>query len=221
MDKVALLIEEKKSREAMELLTALEQREEADDSFRRNVYMQRAHIYTLEDDITSAISSLEQAKELSGKAGEFDTEIFFLLTSCHLSLKEYDKVLEYARLLLEKAPEGYSKEVARYFEPFALKMLGRTEESIPLYQEAIREYRNQSLEAPGNMDAYLLRAMCLRDIEQYEKALELIDYVISLQSDRGEPRLVRITILDALGRNEEAEEEAKLVNAMMPKELRS
>ena len=102
-----------------------------------------------------------------------------------------------------------------------MKMLGRTEESIPLYQEAIREYRNQSLEAPGNMDAYLLRAMCLRDIEQYEKALELIDYVISLQSDRGEPRLVRITILDALGRNEEAEEEAKLVNAMMPKELRS
>lgn len=220
MDKVMLLIGQKKRQEAMDLLTALENREESDDSFRRRVYMERAQIYATEGDIQSAIASLERARDLSAKTEEFDSEVAFLLANCHLGVQEYDKVLEYARLLLEKAPEGYSKEAARYFEPLALKMLGKMDEALPLYQEAIREYRNQSLDAPGNMDTYLLRVMCLRDIEQYEKALELIDYVITLQSERAEPRLVRVTILEALGRKEEAEEEGKKVKAMLPEELR-
>lgn len=221
IDKVMLLIEQKKRQEALDILTDLENWEEADDSVRRRVYMERAQIYATESDIKSAIASLEQAKKLAEKEDEFDTEIIFLLANCHLGIEEYDKVLEYARQLLEKAPEGYCRETARYFEPLALKMLDKMDEALPLYQEAIREYRNQSLNAPGNLDMYLLRTMCLRDIGQYDKALELIDYVISLQTDRAEPRLVRVTILEALGRKDEAEKEVKTINSMLPEELRS
>jgi tetratricopeptide (TPR) repeat protein len=220
IDKVSLLIEQKKIDEALSALTALENAEETDDAVRRRIYMERAQICATQEDVKAAIAALEQAKALSEKAGEFDSEIVFLLANCHLSAEEYDKVLGYARQLLEKADDGYSKETARYFEPFALKMLGRMEEALPLYSEAIDEYRNQSLAAPGNLDAYLLRVMCLRDIEQYDKALELIDYVIELQSERAEPRLLRVTILESLGRSDEAAEETKKVNALIPAEMR-
>lgn len=220
IDKVTLLIEQKKVDEALTALTALENAEETDDAVRRRIYMERAQIYAAREDIKAAIAALEQAKALSDKAEKFDSEVVFLLANCHLGAEEYDKVLLYARQLLEKSDDSYYKQTARYFEPLALKMSGKTDEALPLYKDAINEFRNQSLSAPGNLDAYLLRIMCLRDIGQYDKALELVDYVITLKPEHAEPRLLRITILEALGRTDEAAEETKTVNAMLPEELR-
>lgn len=220
IDKVSLLIEQGDIEEALAVLDKLEKAEETDDSVRRRIYMERAQIYADRDNVVGAIIALEQAKSLSEKAGEFDSEVIFLLANCHLSTEEYEKVLDYARQLLANAEEGYCKETARYFEPLALKLLGREEEAILLYKDAVNEYRNQSLASPGNMDAYLLRIMCLRDMEQYDKALELIDYVTALQPERAEPRILRITILEAVGRKEEAVEETKVINAMLPEKLR-
>ncbi|MDR1320317.1 MAG: tetratricopeptide repeat protein [Gracilibacteraceae bacterium] len=220
IDKASLLIEQKKIDDALAILTALENAEETDDVVRRRIYMERARIYAGNNDVRSAISALEQAKVLSENAGEFDAEIIFLLTNCHLGAEEYDKVLTYARQLLEKVDTGYTKETARYFEPLALKMLDRMDEALPLYKDAINEFRNQALAAPGNLDAYLLRIMCLRDIEQYDQALELADYVIALQPERAEPRLLRVTVLEALGRADAALAETKVVNEMLPEELR-
>lgn len=220
LDKVSLYIEQKKIPDALALLTELENAEETDDAVRRKIYMERAQIAASADDVQTAITALEQAKALSEKAGEFDSEVIFLLANCHLSTEEYEKVLAYARELLEKSEDGYSRETARYYIPLALKMSGRRDEALPLYKDAINEFRNQSLASPGNLDAYLLRTMCLRDMEQYDKALELIDYVITLQPERAEPRLLRVTILEALGRSDEALEETRTVNAMLPDELR-
>jgi tetratricopeptide (TPR) repeat protein len=220
LDRVSLLLAQKKRDDALAALTALENAEETGDATRRRVYMERAQIYAAADDITSTIAALQKAKSFSDKADAFDAEVVFLLANCYLSAEEYDKVLDCARQLLAKADDGYSKETARYFEPLALKMLGRMDEAAPLYQDAINEFRNQALAVPGNLDAYLLRVMCLRDVEQYDKALELIDYVIALQPDRAEPRLLRVTVLEALGRGGEAAEESKAVNAMLPEGLR-
>lgn len=220
LDKVSLFIAQEKVDEAFEILDQLEQDEETDDSVRRKIYMERAQIQAQKDGVNAAIAALEQAHALSEKAGGFDSEVMFLLANCYLSAEKHEKVLDCARQLLAKAEDGYLKETARYYEPLALKMLGRQDEAMPLYQNAIREFRNQSLAAPGNLDAYMLRIMCLRDIEQYEKALELVDYVIAIQPERAEPRLLRVTILEALGRQDEAEDEAKTVDGMLPKELR-
>ena len=218
IDKVALLNEQKKTDEAMALLTELENAEDTDDETRRRVYMERAQIHAANEDVKSAIAALEKAKALTEKAGAFDTEAVFLLANCHLSAEEYDKVLLYARQLLEKSEDDYYKYTARYYEPLALNKLGRMTEALPLYNSAIDEYRNQSLASPGNLDAYLFRIMCLRDIGQNEKAMELADYIVTLQPERAEPRLLRVTVLEAMGRTEEAAEEIKKMNATLPED---
>ena len=220
LDKASLHIEKKEFSETLEMLTGIEAANASEDEVLRKVYMLRAQVYAAREDVKSAIDSLEKAKAITEAAGEFDSEVVFLLSNCHLATEEYEKVLIYARQLLEKADDGYNKETARYFEPLALKMLGLMDEALPLYDDAISEYRNQSLATPGNLDAYLLRTMCLRDIEQYDKALELIDYVITLQPERAEPRMLRVAILEALGRNDEAVEETKTANTLLPEELR-
>lgn len=220
LDKVSLRIAQNRMDEALEILSELETAEDADDGLRRRIYMERAQISANMEDVDGAIAALEQARALSEKNGVFDTEVMFLLASCHLSQERYEELLADARQILASGDDGYNKETARYFEPLALKMLGRDDEAVPIYKEAIEEFRRQSLDSPGNLDAYLLRAMCLRDIKQYEKALELINYVVALQPDRAEPLLMKVSILEALGRTEEAEKEGRILNEMLPEELR-
>lgn len=220
MDQVALRIEQKRADDALQILSDLEKREDTDDSVRRRIFMGRAQIYANREDIDRAVAELEQAEQLADKIGQFDTEVVFLLANCHLSQEKYDVLLDDAQKILNSGEDGYNKETARYFEPLALKMLGRMDEAMPKYKDAIDEYRRQSLETPGHLDAYLLRAMCLRDIGQYEKALELIDYVITLQSDRPEPRIMKVSLLESLGRTDEVKEEEQTLNALLPEELR-
>jgi tetratricopeptide (TPR) repeat protein len=220
LDRVTLLIEKNKIDEAFALLDELENHKTADDSIRRRICMERAQIHATRNDVEAAILELERANGLGIADSEFDSEVVFLLANCYLTVKMYDKLLDCSIPLFEKSSDDYIKQTARYYRPFSLKMLGRTDEALPLYTEAINEYRNLSLASPGNLDAYLLRVMCLRDIEQYDKALELIDYVLALKPEQPEPRMLRITLLESLGRQEEAQKETVIVNEMLPKELR-
>jgi tetratricopeptide (TPR) repeat protein len=220
LDRSTLLIEQNKIEEALEWLKTLEAKEDTESWVLRRIYMDRAQIYSENEDINSAIVELEKAKALSEKINEFDEEIQFLLCSCFLAAEDFEKLLVYSRVMLEKAEDGYQKESVRYYEPLALKMLDRMDEALPLYNEAISEYRNQSLARPGDMDSYMFRVMCLRDIEQYEKALELVDYVVTLQPELGEVRMLRAAVLESMGRTEESEKEAKEAVSMLPENLR-
>ena len=220
LNRATLHIEMQEFDEALALLETLENAEGTDDPMRRRILLDRAQIYAAKGNVMSAISELEKARALSDKYEGFDTEVMYLLCNSYLATEDYSKVLDYARQMLENAEDGYQKESARYYVPFSLKMQGRMDEALPLYLEAINEYRNQSLSSPGNLDACLFRVMCLRDIDQAEKALELIDYVITLQPEMGETRLLRAAILETLGRACEAEEEAKKANTLLPADMR-
>jgi tetratricopeptide (TPR) repeat protein len=179
--------------------------------------MDRAQILAMKEDIPATIAELEKANALTN---EFDTEVVFLLANCHMTAGNYEKLLEYSRQIIEKSESPFYQLTARYYVPMALKMLNRMDEARPLYDEAITEFRNQALASPGNLDAYMLRVMCLRDLEQFDKALELIDYVVTLQPNSVEARMLRVTLLESLGRNDEAQEETKTVNTMLPEEMR-
>lgn len=220
LDRVSLRIAQKRTDEAMEILTNLEKETATDDGLLRRVYMEEAQVYANSDDIDHAVSALERARAVSEKNDIFDTEVVFLLASCHLTQEKYQELLLDARQILDKGEDGYNKETARYYEPLALKMLGKKEEAKVKYEEALNEFRRKSLETPGNLDSYLLRVLCLRDMEQYEKALELVSYVIHLQPKRAEPLMLKVSLLEALGRTKEATEAKKVLEGLMPDELK-
>ena len=217
LDKASLFVAQNKIEEALSVLANLEQQSDIENTTRRQIHMDRAQILAIKEDVTATIVELDKANAL---IDEFDTEVVFLLANCHMTQGDYGKVLEYSRQIVEKSDAPFYQITARYYVPLALKMLNRMDEARPLYEEAISEFRNMTLSSPGNLDAYMLRIMCLRDLEQYEKALELTDYVITLQSDSPEPRMIRVALLEALGKDEEAKEEAKIANEMLPEDLR-
>ncbi|MCL2391604.1 MAG: tetratricopeptide repeat protein [Oscillospiraceae bacterium] len=220
LDKVTLLIELKKNDEASTLLNEVERIGNLTDSALRNIYLVRARIHTMCEDVNSAISELNKADVLTRKNGTPDSEVLFLMSHCYLAAEDFEKLLECSREIINNSENEYFTNAARYYEPLALKRLGRMDEAFPIFQEAISEFRNQALATPGNLDAYLLRCLCLKDSNQCDHALELIDYVITLTPENPEPRMIRAAILEELGRLDEAKTETKIANTMLPEELR-
>lgn len=182
-DRIALLVAEGKNDEAMTKLNAIDEDSLDDTESKRKLHMQKAQITAYKGDVAETIAELEKAKTIFEVNGGFDFENTLLLTSCYTKTEDYEMVLKYSRAILAVPDDNSAKDTARYYEPYALKMLGLMEEALPLYKEAIEAYRNDSLAHPGFLDPYIMRSLCLKDIGEYDKAVELMDYVLKLKPD--------------------------------------
>ncbi len=206
LDRVTLLLAENKRDEALEIIGSFDKKALSGDVLKR-IYIIKAQIYAEDNDVDNAIRTLEELRSRQSEEDNYDAETVFILANCYLNTGKYEDVLSCAKELINTSDNDYIRETARYLEPLALKMLGRKEEAEEKYKEAIDEYRRQALERPGNMDAYLLRAMCLKDIGQYEKALELAEYVADLQPNSSEAKALK----DSLNKTVSGSDAAKTV----------
>ena len=80
-------------------------------------------------------------------------------------------------------------------------------------------YRLITLKDPGAIDVYLYRAMCLKDLEEYDKALEMLDFILGLNTEIAEVHLLKAEIYKTLGRNAQSDEQLQKAYALKP-ELR-
>ena len=84
---------------------------------------------------------------------------------------------------------------------------GGNKEYEKLFQSAVKYYRNISIKDPSRVDAYLFRAMCYREIKEFEKALESINYVLLLQPDNAQLHQIKGNLLHDQGKIQEAQKE--------------
>jgi tetratricopeptide (TPR) repeat protein len=194
-DSIALLIAENKREEALAALNTLNESDMTEKSDKRRLHMQKAELYAYADNLNGVIDELQKAKAITEADGTFDAECSLLLIDCFTKTEDYDQVLKNARDILANSDDISTKGSAMYFEPFALKKMGNEAEALPLYRAAIDEYRNVGLSYPGYLDPYVMRAMCHKDLGEYEKATELIDYVLSLKPDLTAAKALREVIV--------------------------
>jgi tetratricopeptide (TPR) repeat protein len=201
-DRIALLIAENKSSEALSLLDSIDESSIEDISDKRRLHLQKAQLLAYGNDLPGVICEFKKAKDIFETDGRFDAECTLLLIDCYVKAEDYSQVLAYSRDILASTEDKNEKASARYFEPYALKMLGRMDEALPLYKSAIDEYRNEGLSHPGYLDPYIMRAMCHKDIGEYEKAIELTNYVLSLKPDFPAAKVLQKSIADEYGKSE-------------------
>jgi tetratricopeptide (TPR) repeat protein len=182
-DKIELLISAGKREEAKKLLDDFDIENTADKDISRRVHMYYAQITAYSGDLKTTVDELEKAKAIFESDGGFDGENSLILMNCYVKTEQFEKVLDISRAFLSTGEDTAVGDTARYYEPFALKMLGRMDEALPLYKEAIEAYRNDSLAHPGFLDPYIMRSLCHKDIEEYDKAVELMEYVLKLKPD--------------------------------------
>ncbi len=212
LDKAAVLIDKKQYDEALSYLSNIkETMEVADTNYAlRQIAMQEARIYAFKEDIDGLISSITKAIDFSKKNDFVDTEAWFMLMNCYITQEKFDEVLEIARTLKATDKDDSYTLSAHYYEPFALKGLDKMNEAMPLFKEAVSYYRAKSLENPGVLDFYSYRVMCLREMGDYDKALELADYLVNVGEKVAEMHILKATVLEAAGRKEEADGERKV-----------
>lgn len=215
IDKASLMITKKEYKQAIDYLESLGDTYEIDPEDEHSIVMEKARAYAFLEDMDGTINSLEKAREIALQLDppRMDLESTYLLMNCYLNNEENEKVIECAVELKKAKGEDYYSLAAYFYEPFALKRLNKEEEAKKLFTEAVEYFRSVSLKNPGNVDSYAFRIMALRELGEYQKALDLSDYLILVKDDLAEAHTLRATVLEDLGRTEDAKEErAKAVS---------
>ena len=217
LDKAALFVDRNMFSEAETVLEQITGKFSNDEVTRR-VYLLKGKIYSAQQKTDDMVSVFEGAMAISEGRNDFDEETAFMLATSYAARQKNEKALELYEKIFEKS-EGGLKEFARYFIPLCLKLLGREEEAEEKYREAISSYRSSSIEMPGNVTADVFRAMCLRDIGETDKAMELVEYLESVADNHPEVHRLKASILELTGDSEGAKAELELSDKLLGKNL--
>ena len=226
LDKATLMTAKGQYEQALAYLDDIEANMAVDTTVQHNMAMQKARIAANQADMDRTIQYLECAKQVSMAVDptNVDREAEYLLMNCYISSEQFDKALDCTRALKNKDNPDHFALSAYYYEPFILMRQGKEAEAKPLYQQAISDLRAISLQNPGYIDSYVFRILCLKDLKQYDKAIELADYLVAIQEELAEAHMIRAIVLKEMGREAEAQEEkerAKSLGGMMSEALES
>lgn len=185
---------------------------------KRNFVLLEAQIAAESNDFDKAVALCQECIALEAD-GFFDSEARFMLMNLYLSGPNYEKAMGEATEIVAEDKEDLYYFAALYYKPFCLRQLGRTEEAAGLYKEANAIYRLETLKNPAALDVCLYRVMCLKDMGESDKALELLDFINELSNEIAEVYTLRADIYRATGKDAQAEAELEKAYQIKP-ELR-
>lgn len=199
---------------AFDLLGQAEQMPSFEDE-RQNIALLRAQLYAEKTDFTQAIAAARACIAMEGENGPFN-QARQLLMNLLMATEDYPGLYEAAsaQVALEAGDDYY--RAALYYQALALDRMGRKDEAREAYRRAIRIYRNETLQRPNQLDAYLYRAMALRDIGELDGALEMLDFIINLNDKIAEPHTIRAEIYRQQGKEAEAKAEMDQAYLLKP-----
>ncbi len=182
----------------------------------RKFLILEAQILAESGDYDKASASCEAC--IATEDGEFFAgEARFLLMNFAMAKPDFDKALAQAEALVRKNLEDSFYHAALYYKAFCLRQLNRKEESRKAYKEAAGIYRLATLKHPGAIDIYLYRAMALKDLEEYDKALEMLDFVLGLNTEIAEVFALKAEIYKSMGKLALADEQREKAYALKPR----
>ncbi len=184
-----------------------------EDTIRFKYYKQSEYKYLLlkaqicaeQGELDKATQVCEQCVALE-QEGDFFNEVRFMLLNLYIVQKKFGEALQYAEDFIEYKREDTYYYSALYYRAFCKKQLGDVEQAVALYKDAVSFYRLETLQNPAAIDIYIYRIMALKDLEQYEDALELSDFVLGVNSEVAEVYVLRSDIFNALGKKTLAEQ---------------
>lgn len=215
IDKINLYVLNDEIDKARETIAILQQDYELDLLQKRQIELEKSRIYAIDSDIENIEAALKRAKAYSKENDEedIDPETTFLLASCSIELGKFDEAIMYAQELINSDDLQYSIP-SYYMLPYAYEQKGDAEKANELYKESISKLRAITLNNPEIADGYFFRVMCLKGLKDFEKALEICDYLLKVDSSSKQYHRLRADVLHSAGREEEALEEVKISESL-------
>lgn len=215
IDKINLLVMNGDKDEANKLVAEIENKFELSPEQKRHLELEKSRLYALDANIEMIVESLKKAKSYSKEFDPdgVDAESNFLLTNCYLEMKDYASAIDCSKELIDCDNLAYAIP-AYYTLPLAYKQSGDNEKAEEQFKESIQKLRAITLENPALLDGYLFRAMCLKEIAQYEKALELCDYLLKIDDKIDSYHRIKAEVLYAMGDEKGAVEEKNIAESL-------
>lgn len=123
-----------------------------------------------------------EAEARAAAAAEFRARVNFMLLSCYAYKEDYEKALEYSRMVRSDPDNIYYSFFGRYSEAFSIMQLAKRgqgftqEDADRKYAEEIAFFRAEMLKANENAAyALLFRTRMYAEMGKYTKAEELAD----------------------------------------------
>lgn len=130
--------------------------------------------------------------------------------------KKFQEAHELANTIVCMDKKDMYYRSALYYSARTLLEMGKKEEAKKIYKDAITAYRMITINEPDAIDAYLFRAMALKDIDEDNKALEMIDFILNLTNEIAEPFVIKAEIYKKQGRIEDAQKELEKAYFIKP-----
>lgn len=202
---------------AMNLISTAKKMKYFEES-KRSFTMLEAQISADNGNVEKAIECCKECIEIEN-SNYFDSEARFMLMNMYLTYPNFDEAFNIATQLCDNDAEDLYYYAALYYRAFTAKQLGK-EDAQKLYKEANSIYRLATLKKPEALDIYLYRAMCLKDMGEYDKALDILEFMNELTEDIAEIYTVRADIYKLQGNRILANEQYEKAYAIKP-ELKS
>lgn len=210
--KIKVLVEMKKYEEAKSEIADIKKKKDF-TNVAREVAIQESIVYTSNDDLNGGIKALESA--LDYEEGNIDEQTRYLLMNLYVSTKDYAKAIEVAKVLETTGSETLYSISAMYYIPYIWKMQGRNEEAFNRFKELVSVFRKLSIKYPNFYELYMYRLLSHNEIGEFDKALELAEYIENLYPEKADAYALKFTIYSAMGETikaEEAKAKAKSIN---------
>ena len=206
LDKVKLLELQEKYDEALELL----------ESEKLEMVPQEV-ICTEKARLLIALNRIEEAKYiLENYSNEpVMAEMQKVLITIYLEEKNYEGILNSAKRIISLEEYDSNYFSALYFKSYALKMIGNIAEAEESYTETLKIMQQACSINSGVLDLYIYRAICYRELKNYEKANEMLEYVATVDENIAEIYYIRYLIYSDLN-DERAESELSKAKALNP-----
>lgn len=143
--------------------------------------------------------------------GKVNVEARTSLFNMYALMKRYTDMLDLANDTLNYPEADGELCMAYAYQPLALEQLGRMEEAIPLYREALKKLRLLTIQDVSRNDARVFRVMCLMGLKEYDQALEELAFCEKVLGEDEMLQALKATILRNKGDIAAAEKiEAKI-----------
>ena len=182
----------------------------------------KARFCFLESEICAELGNMDRAIEKCDECISLETEqdffsdARFMRINLALAKNDFESALQHAEQFIEKGARDSYYYAALYFRPFCLSKLGKEEAAEKYYKEAISLYRMATLQNLEAFDAYLYRAMGLKEIRQYEEALKLLEFIENMSNQIAEVHTIRADVYKLTGKEGLAKEELEKAFQLKP-----
>lgn len=195
-DRATLLGTKGENEKAIELLDKIELTENNEAV----ITVKKAKLLLSDLKIDDAIAILEPLY-----AKTFDSEAAYLLSTVFMAKKDYEKAKEYSQELVNKEEYDDFYYAGLYMRCVTLQRMGDPE-GVAALKEANKLFRAACARNPGHVQYYLYRAVCHKELREFNDALDMLDYIVTVAPGLAEAYYLRSLVYTELGQEEKAAE---------------